>query len=140
MQKNKISELLDACSILNVPAKIISAENFESKKNEIFKKYHPEQTVNHYSIGGDSIVLPTEEYEFSLFENFPDINILLFFGSDSKEDCLSIESLSSLSKIMENCYGMEYFVSDQDASFLISVNWYVINLQGAAKQWVPSGF
>jgi hypothetical protein len=35
-------------------------------------------------------------------------------------------------QLMANSYGMEYFVSNERADFLISVNWYVINVAGTA--------
>lgn len=32
------------------------------------------------------------------------------------------------SKLIEECYGMEYFMTDEKNSFLISVNWYIIEI------------
>jgi len=33
---------------------------------------------------------------------------------------------------MKKSYGMEYFVSNKNADFLIAVNWYVIEVAGLA--------
>ncbi|MDA8447255.1 hypothetical protein [Paracidovorax valerianellae] len=132
----KAEEIISTCADLGIDAKAIDASSFEIVKQVIFAKFRPEKTSNHYSIGGDSDVLIAEDHEFSFSNSFPSIEGFIFFGEDNYEGAIFLKDISLLSFVMNNCYGMEYFVSDENATFLVSVNWYVINLQGEAKNWV----
>lgn len=38
--------------------------------------------------------------------------------------------------LMENSFGMEYFVSNEKLDFLIAVNWYAIEVAGSAIQFL----
>lgn len=48
----------------------------------------------------------------------------------NKDVVVIIEDARNISRLMENSSGMEYFISDKDISFLISVNWYSIEYVG----------
>lgn len=134
--KKKAEEIISACAELSIDAKLIDALSFGEMKRIIFEKFRPENTSNHYSIGGDSKSLVTEDHEFSFSKYFPSIEGFIFFGEDGNEDAVFLKDISLLSSVMDGCYGMEYFISNEKATFLISVNWYVINLQGEAKNWI----
>jgi hypothetical protein len=43
-----------------------------------------------------------------------------------------IKDAKLIGNLMESSYGMEYFVSNEKADFLIAVNWYVIEVAGSA--------
>lgn len=42
-----------------------------------------------------------------------------------------IEDVRFLCRILEESFGMEYFLVDEDFTYLIALNWYVI--EGAGK-------
>lgn len=39
---------------------------------------------------------------------------------------IAIHSGRRLGEIMENSFGMEYFVTNKDFAYLLAINWYVI--------------
>lgn len=51
----------------------------------------------------------------------------------NKKIVVKIEDLRLLGKILENSFGMEYFLTNEKMDFLIAVNWYVIEVSGTAK-------
>lgn len=51
-----------------------------------------------------------------------------FFEQDvsNKNIVVVVDDVRDMSRLMEDSYGMEYFVSNEVGDFLIAVNWYVI--------------
>lgn len=60
----------------------------------------------------------------------------IFFDQENhnRSKVVVIDDAKKLGQIMENSYGMEYFVSNEKADYLLAVNWYVIEGEGSAKQ------
>ena len=50
-----------------------------------------------------------------------------------------IKNAKLIGRLMENSFGMEYFVSNEKVNFLIAVNWYVIEVAGDARKWFEAG-
>lgn len=48
----------------------------------------------------------------------------------NRRDVVVFEDARSVSSLMENSHGMEYFISDAVLSYLVTVNWYSIEYVG----------
>ncbi|ODC05551.1 hypothetical protein BFW38_16960 [Terasakiispira papahanaumokuakeensis] len=103
----------------------------------VLKKFKPFKTTGHLSIGKDSKSIKTEEHEFSYSKKLSKGAAYIFFDQESKDrnTLVIIEEGSQLCNIMENAYGMEYFLSNKELDYLIAVNWYAIEGAGLAKNW-----
>ncbi|TKU16739.1 hypothetical protein FDX03_13770 [Citrobacter sp. wls827] len=60
------------------------------------------------------------------------IPAFMFFEQNyiNKDIVVLIHNARDISKLMENCHGMEYFISDKNGTYLIAVNWYSIEFIG----------
>lgn len=48
---------------------------------------------------------------------------------------IKIKDVRLLGEVLEKSYGMEYFLTNRDKDFLISVNWYEIEGIGNVKEY-----
>ncbi len=46
---------------------------------------------------------------------------------------MGIENGRNFCSILKNAYGMEYFISNENANYLVAVNWYVIEGAGSVN-------
>ncbi|MEQ9495228.1 MAG: hypothetical protein RIT81_00185 [Deltaproteobacteria bacterium] len=60
----------------------------------------------------------------------------MFFDQEGpdRRSVVELDDGRRLGDVMEESFGMEYFVADVAASFLISVNWYAIEFAGGARE------
>ncbi|MBY5969686.1 hypothetical protein [Halomonas denitrificans] len=135
MQLSKLShakEVLRAANEIDVRATVLSKEEAEDIINHAINKFCPTKLTGHLSIGGNANSILTEKYEFSFSKKLEEKPAFIFFEQNDQQKNLviSIDNARFLSPLMENCYGMEYFVTDQDFSYLIAVNWYAIEFVG----------
>ncbi|KMQ62812.1 hypothetical protein ACM40_06090 [Chryseobacterium sp. BLS98] len=94
-------------------------------------KFKPIKVIGNLSIGSDiSEKLPTDEYEFNFSEKYISGTVSIFFEQDyyNKNQIFVLKNGKLFSKLMQECYGMEYFLTNDINSYLISVNWYVIEI------------
>ncbi|KNB71980.1 hypothetical protein ADS79_16230 [Brevibacillus reuszeri] len=99
---------------------------------EVLEKYKPWKTEGHLSIGEDANSLSTDDYEFSFSLSMESVPAFIFFEQNyiNKCDVVVVDDAKNITSLMENSHGMEYFISDESLSFLISVNWYSIEYAG----------
>ena len=131
-------ELLDVSSELRINTSLLSLDDSKDYLSKVIQKFKPEKKTGHLSIGGDSIVIPLEDNEFVYSANLVDEPLFVFFdqeGLDRKKVVCIFEG-KKLCNILENAYGMEYFISNERMDYLIAVNWYVIEGVGDAKKWL----
>ncbi|WP_336785880.1 hypothetical protein [Paenibacillus sp. MMO-177] len=110
----------------------IESEQYIKKVIEFFR---PSKTTGHVSIGTDeSLIIPLEENEFTFSVHLKSEPAFVFFDQEGldKNTVIVINDAKLIGQLMENSYGMEYFVSNEKVDFLVSVNWYVINVAGTA--------
>ncbi|MEL6189467.1 MAG: hypothetical protein AAFU79_32995, partial [Myxococcota bacterium] len=102
---------------------------------DVLRRFRPERTSGHLAIGRDIVCLPTDDYEFRLGGVLPERPVRLFFDQDGPDRRAVVEVMdgSRLGEVMEESFGMEYFLSNEEASLLIAVNWYAIEFAGEAK-------
>jgi hypothetical protein len=104
----------------------------------VFGKYNVQKKSGHLSIYEDSLSLPLEQYEFTYSKNLRDEPVFMFFDQENfeKEEVVCINEGRRVGEIMENSYGMEYFLTNSDYTFLLAINWYVLEGAGEAKKWI----
>lgn len=135
MNSHKFSyamELVSVASAININAYLLSREQAEKYIMNVLNKYRPWKATGHLSISDNADRLSTEEYEFSFslaMENKP---AYIFFEQNyiNKNEVVIVENAKNISELMKHSHGMEYFVSDKNATYLIAVNWYCIEYVG----------
>ena len=124
-------EIQNACKIHKVSCEILSKEDANKYLNDVFTKFDVHKKFGHLSIGYNVEKIFTEEYEL-VYSNYLDEEpIFIFFDQDRyKQKVIRIGSSKKFHSILEDCYGFEYFLSNESIDYLISVNWYVIEATG----------
>jgi hypothetical protein len=122
------NEISEACAIVNVDCALLSKTDSIQFINETFSKYKVHKKAGHLSIGYDVEKLRTEKYELSYSDYLDDEPVYLFFDqeNDDQNKVVYIGSSKKLSFILGECNGFEYFLSNFSRSWLICVNWYVV--------------
>lgn len=122
------NELLRAAAEIGVKARTTEKDVAEKYISFVLDKYRPWKTSGHLSIGESVSKLPTDENEFLFFLSVKPGSGWVFFEQSkwNKNTVVVVDDVRDLSRLMESSYGMEYFVSDEIGSYLIAVNWYVI--------------
>lgn len=109
-------------------------KGIEAKKliSEIFRKFDPLRTSGHLAISDNSKIIPLEYNEFTYTLAIKRQKGYLFFDQEGidKNLVLEVENIQRVGELMEESFGIEYFLSNSDLSFLIAVNWYVIEVSG----------
>lgn len=62
---DKAKELLKVSQELKISAWLLKNTEASEYISHVIKKYHPGKTVGHLAIGGESVAIPIEKYEFS---------------------------------------------------------------------------
>ena len=132
---DKIKELEHGAILLGLDHKILGQEIANSYITDVLNKFNPYKATGHLSVGSPvSKKLSTEEHEFSFSENLPDEPIYIFFEQDNthKGQVFILNQAQMLGMLLKECFGMEYFISNKEQTYLISVNWYTIEILGLA--------
>ncbi|GED73123.1 hypothetical protein BRE01_68250 [Brevibacillus reuszeri] len=118
--------------MMSIKAAILPKEQGCKYILEVLEKYKPWKTEGHLSIGEDANSLSTDDYEFSFSLSMESVPAFIFFEQNyiNKCDVVVVDDAKNITSLMENSHGMEYFISDESLSFLISVNWYSIEYAG----------
>ena len=135
---SSVKELLSVCVEMGIESNTLTKDESKGYLSKIIEKYNPEKMTGHLSIGGQSITIPLEEHEFTYSKNLKCQPLLVFFDQDGidRKKVVRIENGQLLCDILENSFGMEYFISNEQVDYLIAVNWYAIEGVGAAKEWL----
>lgn len=126
-------ELLNSGMEVGVETIVLDLDKSLSIINEITEKFCPSNLTGHLSIGNDSLELPLKKYEFEYSEFLNEERGYIFFGqknSYSAGEVVEIGNVKKVAELMYNSYGIEYFLTNINLDYLISVNWYVIELTG----------
>jgi hypothetical protein len=129
-----IEEFLEASKRANVYSQKLN-ENISKKYiEEIIRKFNPIKLLSHISIGHNSESVGLEQWEFNYSEELEDEPVYVFFEQSysNKNKLILIQDGRELCRIFEHAYGMEYFVTNKEKSYLLAVNWYVIEGAGTA--------
>lgn len=135
-----IEEILKVSHEMRIECSIIEKNQSLDLINQCVNKFRPEKLSGHLMVGHDSISIPIEKYEFSYSKLMRREPLLIFFDQESvdKEVIVKISNGSQLCDLMEQTFGMEYFVTNESFDFLLAVNWYVIEGIGRKIDWMRS--
>lgn len=132
--KKNTHELIQASNNLGID--IVVIDEITSKKyiKRVIDKFKPFKTTGHLSIGNDTLIIPLEENEFIYSKYLESEPAYIFFDQEGRDrnSVVVVKDAKRIGDLMENSYGMEYFVSNEKVDFLIAVNWYVIEVAGQA--------
>ncbi|MGA4102658.1 hypothetical protein ACI2S5_17070 [Ralstonia nicotianae] len=125
-------ELLRVAEAMSIRVRLLTKEEGEAYILSVFDKFKPWKKEGHIAIGDDAGRLPTDTYEFSFSRLMVAAPAFVFFERSviNRRDVVVFEDARSVSSLMENNHGMEYFISDAVLSYLVTVNWYSIEYVG----------
>lgn len=132
-------ELIRESRKLKIACTLLGNQESLEYINNVIKKFTPQKTSGHLSIyNNESVSISSEKYEFLYSDYLDDEPVYVFFDQENhnRNKVVVISEGKRLCRIMENTYGMEYFVSNKKAEYLLAINWYVIEGAGTAKQWL----
>lgn len=127
-----INELKSNADKIGLNYSVIKGIEAEKLISKILKKFNPLRFSGHLAISNDSKVISLEENEFTYTLAIKKQKGYLFFDQEGidKNLVFEVENLQKVGELMEESFGIEYFLSNSDLSFLIAVNWYVIEVSG----------
>jgi len=131
-----IQELINACTLLKKEYSIIQHAESTHYINSVISSYRPKKTAGHVAIQSEeSDLFQTDLIEFEYSHFLDDEPVFLFFDQTGMEKnfVFKLNHGKNLCEILEECFGIEYFLSNEQKSYLISVNWYTLEVVGDAK-------
>jgi hypothetical protein len=130
-------EFINASNELEIEANLLPIDYAHEIISRCTQKYSIGKLSGHLAIHGDTIQLPLEPIEFSYSKQLMKGKAFLFFDQENhnRNEVVQIENAQEICNVLENCFGMEYFVTNEDYSYLISVNWYTVEVSGLAESW-----
>ena len=134
------AEILRAAGEAGYGCHLLPPAEGKSYISGVLGRYRPEKTSGHLAISHDSVSIPLEAYEFTFPKSLPQQPVYLFFdqtGAD-KGTVVVLSDGRSLGTVLEQAFGIEYFVSNERQDYLIAVNWYVIEAAGVAVEWMSA--
>lgn len=133
-----VDELKKSANELGLVCHVLDSEMSRCFIKKVTDKFAVERPTSHVAIGQDSVTVPLEPHEFSFSMNFRCEPVFLFFDQDGpdRELVVVLKDGQSLGQVLENSFGMEYFVTNETHEYLLAVNWYVIEGAGTAREWL----
>ena len=129
-------EILRASVYCGAAASPLASEETKTHIEKVKDKFRPFKTSGHLAIGHDSVCLPLEGNEFSFQRHLDAEPAIVFFDDHpwTAEKAVRIADVRNLGRVLEECSGLEYFMSDEAMTYLIAVNWYVIEGTGSVAE------
>ncbi|MFJ8517269.1 hypothetical protein [Lysinibacillus xylanilyticus] len=133
-EKSNTRELIYVSSELGIDIVVLNRLESEQYINKVIDTHMPFKITGHLQMDVDSITLSLEENEYSYSEHLKSEPAYIFFDQDGldRKSVVIVKDAKLVGKLMENSFGMEYFVSNERNDYLIAVNWYVIHVAGSA--------
>ncbi|TMV50634.1 hypothetical protein FE783_08035 [Paenibacillus mesophilus] len=134
--KPNTQELTQTGRSLGVDIVILDENDSKQYIKRVIELFKPFKITGHLSIGEGTLTIPLEGNEFSYSKYLKSEPAYIFFDQESRDrnTVVTVKDTKLIGNLMENSYGMEYFVSNEKSDFLIAVNWYAIEVAGSAKE------
>ncbi|WP_256757356.1 hypothetical protein [Cohnella sp. WQ 127256] len=131
--KPNAQELTNTSSNLGIEVFVLDDRASKKFIRRAIEKFKPNKVTGHLSIGRDSITIPLEKYEFTYSKSLYSESAFIFFDQESgdRNTVVEVKDARLIGDLMENSYGMEYFISNNNLDYLIAINWYVIEVSGS---------
>ncbi|QXX08946.1 hypothetical protein KW548_17700 [Vibrio neptunius] len=125
-------EIVNVGKELGIKCSLLAEVEGKALVSKVLDKFEPFKVTGHLAIDRDSISIPLEGNEFSYSERLDNEDAFIFFDQegDDRKRVVHIEDARTICRIMENSFGMEYFLSNKNATYLVAVNWYTIEVAG----------
>lgn len=132
--KPNTQELIKISTDLGITIDVLDENKSKQFINRVIDTYNTTKMTGHLSIGKETETIPLEGNEFSYSKYLKREPAYLFFDQEGRDrnTVVVVKDAKMIGKLMENSYGIEYFVSNETTDFLIAVNWYVIEIAGSA--------
>jgi len=132
--KPNTKELVQISSNLGIDIVVLDENESKQYINRVINIYKPIKITGHLSIGEETLTIPLEKNEYSYSKYLKSDPAYIFFDQESRDrnTVVVVKDAKLIGNLMENSFGMEYFVSNEKSDFLIAVNWYVIEIAGSA--------
>ena len=131
MNMSNTEEFIKSCRELNIEYKLVESSPAHDYIERVLAKFKPRKISGHLAIDHSSRSIPVNQHEFSYSNKLPNTHGYVFFDQTTeKYKLIEIPDTRLVCKIIENSFGMEYFLSDREMTYLIAVNWYVIEFSG----------
>lgn len=134
----QVGELSRSAAELGYVARVLPDAEAALFIAAVVAKFLPQKLTGHLAICRHSVTIPLETHEFTFSRRLPQEAAYVFFDQAGPDrGCVIVlESGQALCSVLENAFGIEYFVSNAGHDYLIAVNWYVIEAAGAAVGWL----
>ncbi len=136
--KPNTNELIETSNNIGIDIEVLDENDSKQFIKRVIDTFKPFKILGHLSIGEEVMTIPLEANEFSYSNYLKCEPAYIFFdqeGSD-RNSVVVVKDATLIGNLMENSYGMEYFVSNKRIDFLIAVNWYVIEGVGTATKFL----
>lgn len=132
---SKSEEIIEVSRELGVACDLMEEKQAVNYIPKVLEKFKPFKVTGHLQIGDNAISLPIEENEFSYSKKLDSEMACMFFEQNFSERnvVLMIENAKLVCHVMENCSGIEYFLSNDRIEYLIAVNWYSVHVAGTVR-------
>jgi len=132
------NELIQVSRDMGIEILVLNENDSKQYIKKVIDIYKPFKITGHLSIGMGTLTIPLEGNEFSYSKYLKSEPAYIFFDQEGpdRNTVVVVNDAKLIGSLMENSYGMEYFVSNKDADFLIAVNWYVIEVAGLAIEFL----
>ncbi|MBB4808262.1 hypothetical protein HNP38_003604 [Chryseobacterium defluvii] len=127
----RIKELEEAARKKSLEYSVIEGEKAKEFISTTLEKFKPFRAAGHLGIGSEeSIILSIEENEFTFSEKYLSGPVYVFFEQDyyNKNQIFVLKEGAFFSKLLFECSQLEYFITNEKNDYLISVNWYAIEI------------
>ena len=130
-------EIVRACKEIGVLCKVMDENTSKNYIKDIKERFSPLKLSGHLSLDNPDYVISIDKYEFSYSLHLEDEPIYMFFDQENhnKEKVVVVDDGRPVCKVLENAFGMEYFLSNAEKDYLIAVNWYSIQGVGTLGAW-----
>lgn len=133
-----IEEIELSCKKLNIAYRILSEVDSMIVIENVINKFNVRIKTGHLEIGTNSTEISLSEYEYSYSKYLIQESVYIFFDQENhnRNQVICIDNGQRVCDIMEASFGMEYFMTNHNFSYLIAVNWYVIEGAGIVTEWM----
>ncbi|CAM4493267.1 hypothetical protein [Paenibacillus tarimensis] len=134
MDKPNKQELIQVSRKLGLEIEVLDDDLSKDYIKRVIKKFKPYKTAGHLAIGVNSRNIALEKYEFSYSKYLNSEPAFIFFDQEGldRNTVVIVKDAQLVGDLMENSFGMEYFLSNEKMDYLIAVNWYVIEVSDSA--------
>lgn len=136
---SKLADFCEDAASIDIGYEVLEKCEAKEKLKKLVDVFTPSTLFGHFSIGHDMFEINASEYQYiySKFLNTTE-GYIFFTESQERMQVVKLKDISLVSNFMENSYRIDYFLTDKDFSFLISVNQYVVectnNLSGLLEK------